>query len=47
MFIGKSEFYERYTTGCLLGKGGNGQVYAGYRNSDHFPVAIKVVDKQA
>merc|ERR1711971_1069426 len=46
MFIGKSGFYERYTTGCLLGKGGNGQVYAGYRNSDHFPVAIKVVDKK-
>ena len=46
MFIGKSEFYERYTTGCLLGKGGNGQVYAGYRNIDHFPVAIKVVSKK-
>jgi len=46
MFIGKSEFYENYTTGCLLGKGGNGEVYAGFRNSDHFPVAIKVVSKK-
>jgi len=46
MFIGKSEFYENYTTGCLLGKGGNGEVYAGYRNLDKFPVAIKVVNKK-
>jgi len=47
MFIGKKEFYEKYTTtGNLLGKGGNGSVYAGYRNSDRFPVAIKVVGKK-
>jgi len=47
MLIGKKEFYEKYTTtGNLLGKGGNGSVYAGYRNSDHFPVAIKVVGKK-
>lgn len=47
MFIGKKEFYEKYTTtGTLLGKGGNGSVYAGYRNSDKFPVAIKVVGKK-
>jgi len=46
MFIGKSEFYENYTTGCLLGKGGNGEVYSGYRNIDHFPVAIKVATKK-
>lgn len=46
MYIGKSEFYENYTTGSLLGKGGNGEVYAGYRNFDKFPVAIKVVSKK-
>jgi len=46
MFIQKSEFYEKYSTGHLLGKGGNGQVYAGHRISDHFPVAIKVVNKK-
>jgi len=46
MYIGKSEFYQNYTTGCLLGKGGDGEVYAGYRNIDHFPVAIKVVSKK-
>jgi len=43
--ISKSEFDKKYTTCSLLGKGGFGSVYAGYRNSDHFPVAIKVINK--
>lgn len=43
--ISKSEFDKKYTTCSLLGKGGFGSVYAGYRNNDHFPVAIKVINK--
>jgi len=43
--ISKSEFDRKYTTCSLLGKGGFGSVYAGYRNSDHLPVAIKVINK--
>merc|ERR1712051_144828 len=43
--ISRSEFDKKYTTCSLLGKGGFGAVYAGYRNSDHFPVAIKVINK--
>jgi len=43
--ISKSEFDKKYTTCSLLGKGGFGSVYAGYRNSDHLPVAIKVINK--
>jgi len=45
MMISRSEFDKKYTTCSLLGKGGFGAVYAGYRNSDHFPVAIKVINK--
>lgn len=43
--ISRSDFDRKYTTCSLLGKGGFGAVYAGYRNSDHFPVAIKVISK--
>ena len=43
--ISKSEFDKKYTTCSLLGKGGFGSVYAGYRNHDHLPVAIKVINK--
>ena len=39
------EFDKKYTTSSLLGKGGFGSVYAGYRNHDHLPVAIKVINK--
>ena len=35
------EFDKRYTMGSLLGEGGFGAVFAGYRNLDNFPVAIK------
>merc|ERR1712107_401110 len=45
LVISKSEFDKKYTTCSLLGKGGFGTVYAGFRNSDHFPVAIKVINK--
>lgn len=45
IMISKSEFDRKYTTCSLLGKGGFGSVYAGYRNSDHLPVAIKVINK--
>lgn len=43
--ISRIDFDRKYTTCSLLGKGGFGAVYAGYRNSDHFPVAIKVISK--
>jgi serine/threonine protein kinase len=45
LVISKSEFDKKYTTCSLLGKGGFGTVYAGYRNRDHLPVAIKVINK--
>ncbi|XP_062384268.1 serine/threonine-protein kinase pim-2-like [Sardina pilchardus] len=32
-----------FSKGELIGQGGYGSVYAGYRKSDHFPVALKVV----
>ncbi len=43
--ISRSDFDKKYTTCSLLGKGGFGAVYAGYRNIDNFPVAIKVISK--
>merc|ERR1712038_878533 len=45
LVISKSDFDKKYTTCSLLGKGGFGTVYAGYRNRDHLPVAIKVINK--
>merc|ERR1712038_2013736 len=45
LVISRSEFDKKYTTCSLLGKGGFGTVYAGYRNRDHLPVAIKVINK--
>jgi len=43
--IDPEEFGRLYTTGTMLGRGGFGTVYAGYRNSDNLPVAIKMVQK--
>ena len=45
LVISKSEFDKKYTTCSLLGKGGFGTVYAGFRNRDRLPVAIKVINK--
>ncbi|KAK3530239.1 hypothetical protein QTP86_020129, partial [Hemibagrus guttatus] len=38
-------FYNRYAVGHLLGKGGNGSVFAGVRRSDGKKVALKFVRK--
>lgn len=43
--IAPEEFCKLYTTGKVLGKGGFGTVYGGHRNSDHHPVAIKMIPK--
>ena len=43
--ITTQDFSRIYTTGAMIGRGGFGRVFAGYRNSDHFPVAIKMVEK--
>merc|ERR1711976_330992 len=43
--ISQREFNKLYTVGSILGKGGFGTVYAGIRNKDNHPVAIKMVSK--
>ncbi|XP_026229164.1 serine/threonine-protein kinase pim-1-like [Anabas testudineus] len=40
-----SEFKAKYTQQNQLGKGGCGCVFAGYRNADNLPVAIKHIPK--
>lgn len=45
MMISRQDFDKKYTTCSLLGKGGFGAVYAGYRNIDNLPVAIKIINK--
>ena len=42
----KAEFDKKYITSSRLGSGGFGSVYAGFRVSDQYPVAIKVVPKR-
>ena len=39
----KNTFTQRYTISHVLGEGGFGKVYAGTRNQDSLPVAIKVI----
>lgn len=43
--ISPQDFSRIYTTGHMLGRGGFGTVYAGFRNVDQMPVAIKMVEK--
>ena len=43
--ITNEDFNQIYTTGHTLGRGGFGTVYAGYRNTDQMPVAIKMIEK--
>uniref|UniRef100_A0A3Q3K1A3 non-specific serine/threonine protein kinase n=1 Tax=Monopterus albus TaxID=43700 RepID=A0A3Q3K1A3_MONAL len=40
-----SLFEDKYTEQNLLGEGGYGSVFAGYRKADHLPVAIKHIPK--
>ncbi|XP_076022372.1 serine/threonine-protein kinase pim-2-like [Genypterus blacodes] len=39
-----SVFKAKYEEECVLGEGGYGEVYAGYRKHDNLPVAIKHID---
>ncbi|KAM3608360.1 uncharacterized protein V6R79_023772 [Siganus canaliculatus] len=39
----KVEFEAKYTNEMKIGQGAFGSVFAGYRNSDHLPVAIKYI----
>ncbi|KAI3372042.1 hypothetical protein L3Q82_006695 [Scortum barcoo] len=41
----RQEFAAKYEQLNLLGEGGHGSVYAGYRRADHFPVAIKYIPR--
>ncbi|XP_014831483.1 PREDICTED: serine/threonine-protein kinase pim-1-like [Poecilia mexicana] len=42
----RGEFLEKYTELDLLGKGGYGSVFAGYREVDKLPVAIKHIPNE-
>ncbi|XP_032430676.1 serine/threonine protein kinase KIN1-like [Xiphophorus hellerii] len=42
----RAEFQEKYTELHLLGKGGYGSVFAGHREVDKLPVAIKHIPKE-
>ncbi|XP_014876371.1 serine/threonine-protein kinase pim-1-like [Poecilia latipinna] len=42
----RGEFLEKYTELHLLGKGGYGSVFAGYRKVDKLPVAIKHIPNE-
>ncbi|XP_067109105.1 serine/threonine-protein kinase pim-2-like [Osmerus mordax] len=41
----KERYEERYVKGEMIGNGGYGSVYAGFRKSDNQPVALKFVDQ--
>uniref|UniRef100_A0A3B5KRW4 non-specific serine/threonine protein kinase n=1 Tax=Xiphophorus couchianus TaxID=32473 RepID=A0A3B5KRW4_9TELE len=45
-FMCLAEFQEKYTELHLLGKGGYGSVFAGHREVDKLPVAIKHIPKE-
>ena len=38
-------FNQIYTVRKMIGRGGFGTVYAGYRNCDHMNIAVKMVGK--
>lgn len=41
----RQDFESKYQQLNVVGKGGQGSVYAGYRRADHFPVAIKHIPR--